>query len=54
MDNKKQVFYIRVSTEEQNIDRQHRDLPSDAIVLIDKCSGSIPLLNVPKGRFYMI
>ena len=50
MDNKKQVFYIRVSTAEQNPDRQHRDLPNDAIVLVDTCSGSIPLFERPEGR----
>ena len=49
MDNTKQVFYIRVSTPEQNPSRQHKDLPDDAIVLVDICSGSIPLFERPEG-----
>lgn len=50
MDKTKQVFYIRVSTAEQNPSRQHKDLPNDAIVLIDVCSGSIPLFQRPEGK----
>ena len=50
MDNTKQVFYIRVSTAEQNPSRQHKDLPNDAIVLVDVCSGSIPLFQRPEGK----
>jgi DNA invertase Pin-like site-specific DNA recombinase len=49
MNNKKQVFYIRVSTAEQNPARQHKDLPDDAIVLVDICSGSTPLFERPEG-----
>lgn len=49
MDQTKQVFYIRVSTPEQNPSRQHKDLPSDGIVLVDICSGSIPLFQRPEG-----
>ena len=50
MDKTKQVFYIRVSTAEQNPSRQHKDLPNDAIVLVDVCSGSIPLFQRPEGK----
>lgn len=49
MDKTKQVFYIRVSTAEQNPSRQHNNLPEDAIVLVDICSGSIPLFERPEG-----
>lgn len=49
MDKTKQVFYIRVSTAEQNPSRQHNNLPEDAIVLADICSGSIPLFERPEG-----
>jgi len=50
MDNKKQVFYVRVSTAEQNNARQRKDLPIDAIILADSCSGSIPLFERPEGK----
>lgn len=49
MDNTKQVVYIRVSTPEQNPARQKYELPNDAIVLVDICSGSIPLFERPEG-----
>jgi DNA invertase Pin-like site-specific DNA recombinase len=43
------VLYTRVSTVEQNIDRQVIDKDKYDYVLIDKCSGSIPLFERPKG-----
>ena len=43
------VLYTRVSTVEQNIDRQIVNKDQYDYVLIDKCSGSIPLYERPKG-----
>ena len=43
------VLYTRVSTTEQNIDRQVIDKDKYDYVLIDKCSGSIPLFQRPNG-----
>ena len=43
------VLYTRVSTTEQNIDRQIIDKNNYDYVLIDTCSGSIPLFQRPKG-----
>jgi DNA invertase Pin-like site-specific DNA recombinase len=43
------VLYTRVSTTEQNIDRQIVDKDQFDYVLIDKCSGSIPLYERPNG-----
>ena len=53
MDKTKQVFYIRVSTPEQNPSRQHKDLHTDGIVLVDICSGSIPLFERPEGKILL-
>ena len=43
------VFYSRVSTEEQNDSRQLQNLKEFDYVFTDKCSGSIPLFERPKG-----
>ena len=43
------VLYTRVSTTEQNIDRQIIDKDKYDYVLIDTCSGSIPLFERPNG-----
>ena len=43
------VFYSRISDESQNDERQLKDLNSFDYVLSDKCSGSIPLYERPKG-----
>ena len=43
------VLYTRVSTTEQNINRQIIDKDNYDYVLIDKCSGSIPLFERPNG-----
>lgn len=43
------VFYSRVSTQEQNDSRQLNNLDSFDYVFTDKCSGSIPLWERPKG-----
>lgn len=43
------VFYSRVSTEEQNESRQLQNLNEFEYVFTDKCSGSIPLFERPKG-----
>jgi DNA invertase Pin-like site-specific DNA recombinase len=44
------VYYSRVSTAEQNSDRQLQDLNGFDYVLTDKCSGLIPLFERPKGN----
>lgn len=43
------VFYSRVSTEDQNEQRQLKKLDGFDYVFTDKCSGSIPLFERPKG-----
>ena len=43
------VFYSRVSTEEQNAERQLQDLKGFDYVFTDTCSGSIEFFNRPKG-----
>lgn len=45
------VYYSRVSTVEQNVDRQLHSVNSSDfdLVLIDKCSGAIPLFDRPQG-----
>ena len=43
------VLYTRVSTTEQNIDRQIINKDNYDYVLIDTCSGSIPLFERPNG-----
>lgn len=43
------VYYFRVSTTEQNSERQKEDVPTDAKVFEDKCSGSIPFAERPEG-----
>lgn len=43
------VFYSRVSTSEQNSDRQLQKLMDFDYVLTDKCSGLIPLYLRPNG-----
>ena len=43
------VLYTRVSTTEQNIDRQIIDKNNYDYVLIDTCSGSIALFERPNG-----
>ena len=43
------VFYSRVSTLEQNDDRQLQDLKGFDYIFTDKCSGSIEFFERPKG-----
>jgi DNA invertase Pin-like site-specific DNA recombinase len=43
------VFYSRVSTLDQNESRQMENLDSFDYVFTDKCSGTIPLFDRPKG-----
>ena len=43
------VYYSRVSTEEQNEERQLQDINGFDYVFTDKCSGSIDLYERPKG-----
>ena len=43
------VLYTRVSTTEQDIDRQIIDKNNYDYVLIDTCSGSIALFERPNG-----
>ena len=47
------VYYLRVSTLEQNTDRQKIDIPIDAKVYEDKCSGSIPFAERKSGATVM-
>ena len=46
---KMKVLYSRVSTEDQKIDRQMKNLEGFDYVLSDYCSGSIPIWERPKG-----
>jgi DNA invertase Pin-like site-specific DNA recombinase len=43
------ILYTRVSTQDQNPDRQLHDTKEFDHVLIDKCSGQIDLFDRPKG-----
>ena len=43
------VYYSRVSTEEQNEERQLQDIKGFDYVFTDKCSGSIEFFERPKG-----
>jgi DNA invertase Pin-like site-specific DNA recombinase len=43
------VFYSRVSTLEQNDDRQLQDLNGFDYIFTDKCSGNIEFFDRPKG-----
>ncbi|MEI7491878.1 MAG: recombinase family protein [Bacteroidota bacterium] len=43
------VYYSRVSTEEQNSERQLQDLNGFDYVFTDTCSGSIEFFTRPKG-----
>jgi DNA invertase Pin-like site-specific DNA recombinase len=43
------VFYSRVSTEEQNSDRQQQNLKDFDHTFTDTCSGAIPIWERPKG-----
>ncbi|HAQ17779.1 MAG TPA: transposase [Prolixibacteraceae bacterium] len=43
------VFYSRVSTQEQNDERQLQDIKGFDYVFADKCSGSIEFYKRPKG-----
>jgi DNA invertase Pin-like site-specific DNA recombinase len=43
------VFYSRVSTDEQNAERQLQDLKGFDYVFTDTCSGSIDFFKRPKG-----
>ena len=47
------VYYLRVSTLEQKTDRQKTDIPIDAKVYEDKCSGSIPFAERKEGSKIM-
>ena len=44
------VFYSRTSTIEQNPERQLQNIDGFDYVLIDQCSGAIPLYERPKGQ----
>ena len=43
------VYYSRVSTEEQNEERQLQDIKGFDYIFTDKCSGSIDFFERPKG-----
>jgi len=47
------VYYIRVSTLEQNTDRQKANIPEGAKVYEDKCSGAIPFSERENGRIIL-
>jgi DNA invertase Pin-like site-specific DNA recombinase len=44
------VYYSRVSTSQQNDERQLTNLEEFDYILSDKCSGTIPLWERPQGR----
>jgi DNA invertase Pin-like site-specific DNA recombinase len=44
------ILYSRVSTAEQNAERQIQNSESFDYVFVDKCSGLIPLWERPKGK----
>ena len=44
------VYYLRVSTIEQNTARQMEEIPEDCKVFEDKVSGSIPFAERTEGR----
>jgi DNA invertase Pin-like site-specific DNA recombinase len=44
------ILYSRVSTAEQNAERQIQNSDSFDYVFVDKCSGLIPLWERPKGK----
>jgi DNA invertase Pin-like site-specific DNA recombinase len=44
------ILYTRVSTTEQNPERQLQNTDSFDYVFVDKCSGLIPLWQRPKGK----
>lgn len=44
------ILYTRVSTQEQNPDRQLTSVDGFDYVLVDKCSGLIDLFDRPKGQ----
>ena len=44
------VLYTRVSTLNQNIDRQRTEVNKYDLVLEDRCSGSIPLFEREQGK----
>jgi DNA invertase Pin-like site-specific DNA recombinase len=43
------VFYSRVSTIEQNVERQLKNIDGFTHILTDRCSGLIPLFDRPQG-----
>ena len=43
------VFYSRISTQNQNDDRQLNNLKGFDYIISDKCSGLIPLFERPQG-----
>jgi DNA invertase Pin-like site-specific DNA recombinase len=47
------VYYIRVSTLEQNTERQKVNIPEGAKVYEDKCSGAIPFSERENGRIIL-
>lgn len=47
------VYYIRVSTLEQNTDRQKANIPEGEKVYEDKCSGAIPFSERENGRIIL-
>jgi len=46
---KKKVFYSRISTADQNDERQLQNLSGYNFILKDKCSGLIPFFERPGG-----
>lgn len=47
------VYYLRVSTLEQKTDRQKIDIPIEAKVYEDKCSGLVPFAERTSGAIIM-
>jgi predicted site-specific integrase-resolvase len=48
--NKMKVLYTRVSTSEQNTDRQRISEKDFSLVIEDKCSGAIPFFERQGGK----
>jgi DNA invertase Pin-like site-specific DNA recombinase len=44
------ILYTRISSQEQNPERQQQQTESFDYVFVDKCSGLIPLFERPKGK----
>lgn len=46
----KEAYYIRVSTIEQNLQRQIAAVPKGCLTFADKVSGKVPFNQRPRGK----